>query len=82
MIALVALPGCQSLNFLNGYSLDAPHATDAFIIANLMAALVALSGYQSDSPLPALALWRVACTAIGVAVEAAVAALVLPVTAR
>ncbi|GAB4813726.1 hypothetical protein N2152v2_000772 [Parachlorella kessleri] len=54
----------------------------AFIIANLIMAMVALPAYLTAHPMPMLALWRVVNTAIGVAVEAAVAATVFPVTAR
>lgn len=43
---------------------------------------VALPGYADDHPMPVLAMWRLACTAIGIAVELAVALLVFPVTAR
>ncbi len=59
-----------------------PSPADAFIIANLIMAMVALPAYLTAHPMPMLALWRVVNTAIGVAVEAAVAATVFPVTAR
>ena len=45
-------------------------------------AMVALPAYLTSHPMPMLALWRVVNTAIGVAVESAVAATVFPVTAR
>jgi hypothetical protein len=43
---------------------------------------VALPGYAYDHPMPILALWRIACTAVGIAVELLVAICVFPVTAR
>ena len=43
---------------------------------------VALPGYAHTHPMPVLALWRLACTAIGLAIELAAALLVFPVTAR
>lgn len=43
---------------------------------------VALPGYAHTSPMPVLALWRLACTAIGLAIELAAALVVFPVTAR
>ena len=43
---------------------------------------VALPGYTHDEPLPKYALWRLVCTAMGIAVEVLVSQLVFPVTAR
>ncbi len=57
-------------------------AADAFIIGVIMLCVVALPGYSTNSPMPIMALWRIATTAIGVAVEVIVATLVFPVTAR
>ena len=48
----------------------------------MILALTALPGYQSDEPMPSIALWRAVATTLGVALEVAVVALVLPVTAR
>jgi hypothetical protein len=44
--------------------------------------LTALPGYETDAPLPKVALWRTIATAFGVALEVVVVSLVLPVTAR
>ncbi|KAL4458781.1 hypothetical protein ABPG75_013646 [Micractinium tetrahymenae] len=53
-----------------------------WIVSCLIMFTVALPGYAKDSPMPILALWRLACTAIGIAVELLAALLVFPVTAR
>ena len=43
---------------------------------------VALPGYAHEEPMPVLALWRLACTAIGLVIELLAALIVFPVTAR
>ena len=53
-----------------------------WIVSCLLMYTVALPGYAHDSPMPVLALWRLANTAIGIALELAIALLVFPVTAR
>lgn len=53
-----------------------------FIIGDVVLAITALPGYQSNVTRPLVAVWRVANTALGVVVEVAAVSLVLPVTAR
>jgi len=55
---------------------------DVFIISDVILALTALPGYQTDTPMPSIALWRAVATAFGVAVEVLTVSVVLPVTAR
>lgn len=75
-----------SLSLLSGAGAAAAvrfaHYSYAFIIAVIILCLVALPGYATDSPMPIMALWRLASTAIGIAVEVLAASLVFPVTAR
>ncbi|GAB4814515.1 hypothetical protein N2152v2_001561 [Parachlorella kessleri] len=53
-----------------------------WIISCIVMYTVALPGYTHDEPLPKYALWRLVCTAMGIAVEVLVSQLVCPVTAR
>jgi hypothetical protein len=55
---------------------------DVWIVSCIIMSLSALPGYESDAPLPKVALWRTIATAFGVALEVVVVSLVLPITAR
>lgn len=54
----------------------------SILVASILLALGALPGYHTSAPMPSVALWRLAATALGVGVEVLVAATVFPVTAR
>ncbi|KAL4458444.1 hypothetical protein ABPG75_013309 [Micractinium tetrahymenae] len=63
-------------------SVKFPKYSYVFIIGDVVLAITALPGYQSDVVRPLVAVWRVANTALGVVVEVAAVSLILPVTAR
>ena len=68
-----------------------PHALSFQLLTNFVSVFarscivmytVALPGYTHNEALPKYALWRLVCTAMGIAVEVLVSQLVFPVTAR
>lgn len=65
--------GCARYGLHNAYF---------WVVSCLIMYTVALPGYAHDHPMPLLALWRLACTAIGLAIEFVCAVVVFPVTAR
>ncbi|KAL4435890.1 hypothetical protein ABPG77_000652 [Micractinium sp. CCAP 211/92] len=81
-IAMTAALTVLSMPLAAGTAYYGPRNAYFWIVSCLIMFTVALPGYAYNSPMPILALWRLACTAIGIAIELLTALLVFPVTAR